>query len=64
MMILPDKLRVTLSGWSENEAAHKVQLGDSGQTIAYVWVPGGFGDNEARDKATAIATRICEGWNA
>jgi hypothetical protein len=63
MTELPEKLRVTLARWSEEECCHKIQLGDSHQTVAYVWVPGGFGDKQAVDKANAIATRICEGWN-
>lgn len=63
-MDLPEKLRITQAKWSETSGAHKVQLGNSEQTIAYVWVPGGFSDQGAKDKAEAIAVRICAGWNA
>lgn len=63
-MSLPQKIRATLARWSEEECAHKIQLGDSEQTIAYVWVPGRYADQDAATKAVQIATRICEGWNA
>jgi len=62
-MKLPEKIRCTNSGWTESEAAYKVQLGDENRTIAYVWVPGGFGDRAASEEAFMIATLICEGWN-
>lgn len=63
-MNLPDKIRITNMGWSETRGAYKVQLGDEQQTIAYAWVPGGSGDAAARERAIAIAERICKEWNA
>jgi hypothetical protein len=61
---LPQTVRITNMGWSENNAAYKVQIGDSERTVAYAWVPGGSGDQQAREEAMQIAIRLCEGWNA
>ena len=61
---IPEKLRVTNAGWSENDGAWKVQLGDDAATIAYVWVPGNVGLRGDYDHALKIAERICTGWNA
>lgn len=63
MAQLPDKIRITNMGWSEDKASYKVQIGTSGRTIAYAWVPGGCGDRQAHDEAVQIAERLCEGWN-
>lgn len=60
---LPEKVRVTNCGWSEDRCTYKVQIGTSDLTIAYAWVPGGGGDRSAHDRAMRIAERLCEGWN-
>lgn len=62
-MSLPDKIRITNMGWSEDKCTYKVQLGDENVTVAYAWVPGGSGDHAAYQRAMQIAQRLCEGWN-
>lgn len=64
MSALPEKVRITNMGWNEDCGAYKVQIGDSDRTIAYAWVAGGSGDQQAREEAMQIAVRLCEGWNA
>ena len=63
-MNLPDKIRITRLGWNEGCGAYKVQIGDSKQTIAYVWVPSSPDDLTSHARAIVIAERICEGWTA
>ena len=62
MMELPETVRITNVGWSEDKCAWKAQIGTSEETVAYAWVSGGSG-SDAREKVMQIAIRICEGWN-
>ena len=64
MSALPEKIRITNMGWSEDRGAYKVQIGTNDLTVAYAWVAGGAGDRTAHDTAMRIAERLCEGWNA
>jgi hypothetical protein len=55
---LPERIRITHCGWTEQRGGYKVQLGTDDETIGYAYTPGN--DHE---RAMAIAIRICEGWN-
>ena len=63
MKPLPEKVRITNMGWSENRCAYKVQIGTDDETIAYAWVCGGIGDRSSGHRALDIAERICTAWN-
>ena len=63
MSALPEKVRITNMGWSEDKCSFKVQIGTADETIAYAWVVGGVGDRTAYSRALDVAERICTGWN-
>lgn len=59
---LPQTVRITNLGWTEDRGAYKAQIGNSEETVAYAWAPGGSG-GDAHERVMQIAIRICEAWN-